>query len=142
MSLPYTPQFSPDPHGVGGLYGGGSGASLGAGATVTVPLAIGAGTATTSGYPASCLSARLAVRLIPGATVAATAGLQVQVYSSSDGGTNYDSTAYATGPALPAVASTVASASIDLPPGQYKLALTNLDATNAVSVSASLGTVG
>lgn len=139
MSQLANPQFLPDPGGPGGLYGGPTGIALAAGASVTVPFAVGAAGKTTAGYPSNCLMARLQALLFAGSAVAATNGLQWQILSCSDGGTRYDASAYATGPTIPAVASTVSPASIDLPPGQYKAVLTNLDATNAVAVALSLG---
>lgn len=143
MSLTANPQFTPDPGGVGGLYGGATGTTLAGGASVTQAFGVGAGSKTTSGYATACLSCRLQAALFAGATVAATNGLQVQVYSCSDGGpTQYDTVSYATFPQLGAVASSTTADSIDLPPGLYKAVLTNLDATNSIKVALTLGTTG
>jgi hypothetical protein len=138
MPLPYTPQFAPDPGGTGGLAGGGSGAALAAGASATVSFSIGCA-GTPAPYPTACLSGRLQLDLFASATVSATNGLQWTIASSSDGGLKYDGLAYATGPVIPATASTVTPATIDLPPGQYQVAITNLDATYGVSYALSLG---
>lgn len=147
MSLPYDPQFAGDPtaasSGVGGLYGGSTGTALAGGASVTVTFAIGAGPKTTSGYPTSCLLARLQAILFAGGTVATTSGLSWSIFSCSDSGpTRYDTVAYASGPTVGAVASSVTGASIDLPPGCYKATLTNLDASNSINVALTLGSVG
>jgi hypothetical protein len=95
-----------------------------------------AGTTTTG----SALSGRLQVWCGGNTAVAAVSGLQVQVFSTSDG-TKYDSVPYAVNGVIAAVISTTTVQSWDLPPGQYKLTVTNLDATNSLlNVEASLGT--
>ncbi len=142
MSLPYDPQFTKDPTGTGNVYGGATGTTLAASASVTENFAVGAGSQTTSGYPVACQSARLQALCFGGSAVAATNGLQWQIFSSSDGGTTYDSVAYQSGPTIGAVASTTTAASIDLGPGQYQIKLTNLDATNAIKVALTCGTIG
>jgi hypothetical protein len=136
MSLSAAPTFTAGS--AGNLV---SSASLAAGATTTQVFYIGVsgqtgavGSITTG----SALAGRVQVWNTGGGTVASTNGLQVQILSTSDG-TNYDTIAYA-GSTITTVVSTAVRASYDLPPGQYKLSLTNLDATNAITVEASLGT--
>lgn len=97
----------------------------------------GAQGTTTTG---SAVAARLQVWNTGGVSVAATNGLQVQLFSTSDG-TNYDTIFYGVNSTITTVASTASLASWDIPPGQYKLTLTNLDVTNAVTVEVTLGTI-
>lgn len=76
----------------------------------------------------------------PGGSVSATNGLQVQVYRR-----------YGTGPTngqtpvvsitIPSVASTAASADLQLGPGKYHVICTNLDGTNAITVEVTSSTV-
>ena len=95
------------------------------------------GSATTG----SALGGRVQVWNTGGATVAGTNGLQVTIYSTSDG-TNYDTLPFGgTGFIIPTTASTAVLQSFDLPPGQYKIVLKNLDTANAITVEATLATV-
>jgi hypothetical protein len=95
------------------------------------------GSATTG----SALSGRVQVINTGGSAVASTNGLQVQVFSTSDGGTTYDTVAFGgTNFVITTIASTSTPLSFDLPPGQYKIKLTNLDASNAITVEVTLGT--
>ena len=89
----------------------------------------------------SAVGGRLQVKCVYG-TVAATAGLRIQVLSSSDTGPTVLDTIGIGGCDVTqtAVTSTTVTQSFDLSPGQYSLKLTNLDATNAVTVTATLGT--
>jgi hypothetical protein len=74
-------------------------------------------------------------------TVAATAGLQVQVFRRVGSGPAVD-TAAVTQFVIAAVASTTSLQSFALPTGRYQVKLTNLDATNSVtSVSATDDTI-
>lgn len=89
----------------------------------------------------SALSGRVQVINTGGGTVATTNGLQVQVFSTSDGGTTYDSIAFGgINFIIPTTVSTAVPASFDLPPGQYKIKFTNLDVTNGITIEATLGT--
>jgi hypothetical protein len=136
MSLPAAPTFTPGS--AGNVL---PSASLAAGATVTKVFYVGvSGQAGAQGSitTGSAVAGRLQVWDTGGGTVAATNGLLVQILSTSDGA-NYDTIAYA-GSAITTVASTAVLASYDLQPGQYKLSLSNLDATNAVTIEATLGT--
>lgn len=67
-----------------------------------------------------------------GGTVAATNGLQVQVFPAGDGTPNYDTVAMVT-IAITTVVSTASRQSVLLPTGKYSIKLTNLDATNAIT---------
>jgi len=139
MSLAAAPTFTPGS--AGNLYASNSLAANTAYTSgawyVGVSGQSGAQGTTTTG---SAVSARLQVWNTGGGTVATTNGLQVQVFSTSDG-TNYDTIAYGVNSVIATVASTAARASWDLGPGQYKLTLTNLDVTNAITVEATLGTI-
>lgn len=76
----------------------------------------------------------------PGGTVAATSGVQVDVFEAVDSTPNYDTIAcYSM--VIPSVVSTAARATIKLGTGKYQIKLTNLDATNAVTREASSATV-
>jgi len=122
-------------------------ASTGLAANTSVSATFYIGVAGQSGAAGSittgiALFGRLQIASTPGSTVAATNGLNVNVYSTSDG-TNYDTIAYGVSSVIPSVASTVARMSWDLSPGQYKLTLQNLDTTNSLTaVVATLGTAG
>ncbi len=74
-----------------------------------------------------------------GSSVSATNGVLTQVFATSDG-TNYDTVPFGAQYIITTVASTPERQSFDLPPGQYKLTLTNLDGTYATTVEATLGT--
>ena len=77
-----------------------------------------------------------------GATVAATNGCQVQCFATADTGPNYDTIAFAgTSFTITTVASTAAAESFFLPTGKYKVQLTNLDATYAITVGATTAPV-
>jgi hypothetical protein len=88
----------------------------------------------------SALSGRIQVWSKGGTAVATTNGCQVQVFSTSDG-VNYDTVPFGGVSFVIANAiSTQCYQSFELPPGQYKLALSNLDTANAITVEATLGT--
>ena len=75
------------------------------------------------------------------ATVAATAGVQVDVFARVGSGPAIDTIAVLTR-IMPATASTTKLMSIRLPTGRYTIKLTNLDATNSVtSVSLTSDTI-
>lgn len=65
-------------------------------------------------------------------TVAATSGLQVDVFREFGAGPTLDTIAMATF-VIPSTASTSKIQSIALPTGKYSVKLTNTDATNAVT---------
>ena len=140
MPLAAAPTFTPGA--AGNVY---SSNTLAGGASITPgPFYVGvsgqsgpAGSITTG----SALGGRVQVWNTGGGIVAATNGLQVTVYSTSDG-THYDTVAYGgTGFIIPTTVSTATLQSFDLPPGQYQINLKNLDATNAVTVEVTLGTL-
>jgi hypothetical protein len=139
MALSAAPSFTPGS--VGNIYGPSS--LAGNTSTTQGPFYVGVfgqvgaqGTSTTG----SALSGRVQVWNTGGGTVATTNGLQVQVFSTADG-TNYDSVGFGgLNFVIATTASTATLQSFDLPPGQYKIKFTNLDGTNAVTVTATLGT--
>lgn len=68
-------------------------------------------------------------------TVAATAGLQVQVFATADTTPNFDTIPFAGNYfVIPSVASFTNRQTVFLPTGKFSVKLTNLDATNAVTV--------
>jgi hypothetical protein len=71
-------------------------------------------------------------------TVAATAGLQVNVFRSTDGGSTFESIA-STSFVIPATASTSKGESAVLGQGYYQFQLTNLDATNGLTAVSITG---
>jgi hypothetical protein len=139
MSLPAQPTFTPGSP--GNIYASNS---LAASASITtsafyigVAGQTGAQGSTTTG---SALSGHVQVWNTGGATVSAGSGLQVQAVSTSDG-TNYDTVALGgVNFVIATSVSTTAIESFELPPGQYKLKLTNTDTANAITVEATLGT--
>ena len=83
------------------------------------------------------------VKVVEGGTVAATAGVRVDVfagYGSTPTYTTVNPNFTMTVPAGTATV-TVYSPKIYLPTGKYQVKLTNLDATNAVTVEATMDTV-
>jgi hypothetical protein len=74
-------------------------------------------------------------------TVAATSGLQIDVFRRIGSGPAVDTEAIST-LTIPSTASTTKDKSFALPTGRYRVKLTNLDATNSVtSVSATDDTI-
>jgi hypothetical protein len=70
-------------------------------------------------------------------TVAATNGLAVQAFATADG-TNFDTVPFgAVNFTMSPAASSTARQSFFLPTGKYTITLTNLDATNAVTIEAT-----
>jgi len=79
--------------------------------------------------------ARIQVKNTGGGTVAATNGLQVDVFRYVDGGTRKDTVPILTF-VIPTTTSTEKEQSFALPTGHYNVKLTNLDASNAITVDA------
>lgn len=79
--------------------------------------------------------ARVQVKNTGGGTVAATNGLQVDVYRYVDGGTRKDTIAMLTF-TIPTTVSVEKEQSFVLPTGHYSVKFTNLDVTNAITVDA------
>jgi hypothetical protein len=73
-------------------------------------------------------------------TVAATSGLQVDVYRRFGAGPTDDTISVLTF-TVPSTASTTKDQSFALPTGKYDIKLTNLDATNGVTASITTSTV-
>jgi hypothetical protein len=128
MPLPYDSTYTRAA--VGNIAGS---TSLASSTTTTFTFAIGDSAASTS----SALGGTLQIYLIA-TTVAATNGLSITINKSADTTPTYSTVAYATGPTIPAVASSTTSACIDLPPGQYQASITNLDASNSIHYEATL----
>lgn len=109
-------------------------ASLGTGASAT---------ATADVDFSSVAEGRVHVDNTPGASVSSTRGLQVdccQGYGAS--GTAEYETIPSVSVLLPsAVANTLESRTIYLPPGKWRVVIRNLDATNAVTVTLTTSTV-
>jgi hypothetical protein len=101
-----------------------SSASLGAGANASNDLDI-----------RTKFEARIQVKNTGGGTVAATNGLQIDVYRYVDGGTRKDTIPILTF-TIPTTVSTEKEQSIVLPTGYYSVKFTNLDVTNAITVDA------
>lgn len=80
------------------------------------------------------LGGEVGVTVTGGGTVAATSGLRVEVHPALDSTPNY-STVARPQIDLTTVVSTTTSYSVRLPNGKFRVKLTNLDATNAVTVS-------
>jgi hypothetical protein len=138
MSLAASPTFTPGS--AGNLI---ASTSCTSGTPITATFAVGL--SGNSGAPGSlttgsALSGRVQVWSKGGAAVATTNGCQVQVFSTSDG-TVYDTVAF--GGVNFVIANAVSTQyyqSFELPPGQYKLLLANLDTTNSITVEATIGT--
>jgi hypothetical protein len=137
MSLASAPTFNPGS--TGGIYGGAGGASLAASTSHTVQFSFGCSSGNTGSLPTSALYGRLQIIDTGGSAVAVTNGLQVQLYSSSDAGATEDSVPFVLNQTITTIASTAAAQSWDIPPGNYFLKLSNLDATYAITVTVTLG---
>ena len=99
-------------------------ASLGAGANTSDNLDI-----------RTKFEARIQVKNTGGGTVAATNGLQIDVFRYVDGGTRKDTIAIMTF-TIPTSVSTEKEQSFSLPTGHYNVKATNLDASNAITYDA------
>ncbi len=75
-----------------------------------------------------------------GGTVAATNGLQVQVFRRFGAGPTDDTIAVVQF-TIPTTTSTTAYQSFALPTGKYDIKLTNLDVTNAITIESTTSTV-
>lgn len=102
-------------------------------ATGTTLAASGTNTTSIIDY-SNTLGGEVGVTVTGGGTVAATSGVRVEVQPALDSTPNY-STVARPQIDLTTVASTVTSYSVRLPNGKFRIKLTNLDATNAVTVS-------
>ncbi|SRR5205814_7147714 len=84
--------------------------------------------------------AQIHVISTPTGTVAATNGLQIQVFRRYGATPTTGETAMLTY-VIPSVASTAAGLDFFLPTGKYNIKLTNLDATNAVTAGVTGDTI-
>lgn len=103
-----------------------SSASLGAGASTTF----------VADFSSNMLGGWVQIWDTGGASVATTNGLQVQVFPAGDNTPGYDTVAIAQF-TITTVASTVEKQSIPLPMGKYQFKLTNLDASNGITIEAT-----
>jgi hypothetical protein len=103
--------------------------SLGASSTVTYNLDLSAK-----------FEGQVQVKSAGGSAVAATNGCQIDVYRGFGAGPTYDSISIMTLVISNAV-NTTKYQSFALPTGKYQVKLTNLDATNAITVESTLSTV-
>jgi len=127
----YNPQVN-----VGAINGQLSSQSLAASTTVTSNLDLtGAGTSGT-GTNAGYFGVDVQVKNTGGGTVAGTNGCQVSVYRTF-GATPAIDTIPIFQVIIPTVTSTASYSSFHLETGRYQIALTNLDATNAITVGIS-----
>lgn len=84
---------------------------------------------------------QLTIKNTPGGSVAATRGVRIDVFPRYGTGPS-DTTIANPSYTLPSqAASTAESLMIRLPPGKYTVKLTNLDASNAVTLEATTATV-
>ena len=108
----------------------------------SVSLASSGTTSFTADFSSSALGGFVQIWDTGGATVAATNGCQVQAFATADTSPNYDTIAFAgTNFTITTVQSTAAAQSFFLPSGKYQIKLTNLDATNAITVGATTASV-
>lgn len=88
------------------------------------------------------IETQLTIKNTPGGSVAATRGLRIEVlngYAAS--GTTYNTLPERTYVLPSQTGSTAESVTLRLGPGKYRVRITNLDATNAVTVEATTGTI-
>lgn len=97
------------------------------------------GTSTTTCDLSAVFEGQVQVKSLFG-TVAGTSGLQVDVYRRFGAGPTDDTIAVLTF-VIPSTASTTKYQSFALPAGKYSVKLTNLDATNAITVEMTKTTV-
>jgi hypothetical protein len=81
------------------------------------------------------------VKNTPGGSVAATRGLKVEVFRRYGSSPTTGETAFITYTLPSATASTAESIDFYLPCGKYNIKITNLDATNAITVEVTGDTV-
>src|ERR1044072_7115044 len=85
---------------------------------------------------------QLTVKNTPGGTIAATRGLKIEVFNGyASSGTTYNTTAERSYTLPSQTASTAESVTLRLGPGKYRVKITTLDASNAVTVESTTATV-
>jgi hypothetical protein len=103
---------------------------------------LGAGANTTADIDASTkFAVKIVVKNTPGGTVAATRGLKIEVLEGYGSSVVYTTVSLPAATLPSAVASTAESMVLEYGPGKYRLRLTNLDASNAVTIEASTVTI-
>lgn len=98
------------------------------------------GTSTTALDASTKFEAQVQVKNVGGGSVAGTNGLQVDVFRRFGGGPTDDTIAMMTF-VIPTTVSTTKYQSFSLPTGKYDIKLTNLDASNAITVEMTSSTV-
>jgi hypothetical protein len=102
---------------------------------------LGAGANTSFSVDASAkFEVQVQVKNTGGGTVAATNGLQVDVFRRFGAGPT-DDTIAVTSFVIPTTVSTTKYQSIALPTGKYTIKLTNLDVTNAITTESTTSTI-
>lgn len=86
------------------------------------------------------MGARLTVKVTPGGTVSATHDIRVDIFNRYGSGPATSVEAYLSWTIGGLVASTVKDPSFDIPPGQYNVKFTNLDASQGVTLEATADT--
>jgi hypothetical protein len=99
------------------------------------------GTATADVDYSTRLEAQIHVTNTPGGTVASTRGLRVEVFRRYGSSPTVGETPFLTYTLPSATASTAESVDIFLGPGKYRIKVTNLDASNAVTVAITGDTI-
>jgi hypothetical protein len=105
-------------------------------------IAASGSTSFTADFSSNSLGGFIQIWDTGGATVAATNGLTVAAYTTADTTPNWDTVIFGgVNFTIATVASTAARQSFFMPTGKYKIVLTNLDASNAISVEATTAPV-
>ena len=88
------------------------------------------------------IETQLTIKNTPGGAVAATRGVRIEVFNGyGTSGTTYNTLAERTYTLPSQAASTAESVTLRLGPGKYRVKLTNLDATNAVTLEGTTATI-
>jgi hypothetical protein len=123
MALQYDPSATLNAHG---------------NALTSASLAANTAVSFTVDFTSSTLGGFVQIWNTGGGTVAATNGLQVQVFATADTTPNYDTIPFGgVNFTIATVTSTAARQSFFLPTGKFQVTLTNLDVTNAITVEAT-----
>jgi hypothetical protein len=99
------------------------------------------GTATYDVDYSTKLEGQVTTKNTPGGTIASTRGVRVDVYARYSSAPSVGTIAIQSLTLPSAVASTAESATLYLSTGKYRIAITNLDGTNAVTVEITGDTV-
>jgi len=99
------------------------------------------GTVTANIDASAKFEVQVTIKNTPGAAIAATRGVKVECFAGYGTGPSYTTIAPIIYQLLSATASTLESAEVYLPTGKWQIKLTNLDATNAVTVELTTSTI-